>query len=86
MSKIDRSIIELDYPIMVDGTEVKTVSLRRPKVRDLIAAAKGNRGNEERELSLIANLAEMSPQDLEELDVKDYAKAQKTLSDFFGVK
>ena len=86
MSKIDRSIIELDYPIMVDGSEVKTVSLRRPKVRDLIAAAKGNRGNEERELSLIANLAEMSPQDLEELDVKDYAKAQKTPSDFFGVK
>lgn len=32
--------IQLEEPIKIDGVEVKEISLRKPKVRDLIVAGK----------------------------------------------
>ena len=34
--------IKLSNPVKIDGVEVHELSLRRPKVRDLIAAGKKN--------------------------------------------
>lgn len=80
----EKVTVSLEYPITVGGVEVKSLSMRRVKVRDLVAAGKGGAGNEERELKLLANLVELAPDELEEMDVKDYAKLQAQLKVFFG--
>ena len=77
--------IKLSNPIKIDGVDVHELSLRRPKVRDLIAAGKRNVSESEREVDLIANLAEVAPEAIQELDLSDYLKIQEWLKDFLSV-
>ena len=76
--------IKLSNPIKIDGVEVHELSLRRPKVRDLVAAGKKNVSESEREVNLIANLAEITPDTVQELDLCDYMKIQEWLKDFLS--
>ncbi|NYT62360.1 phage tail assembly protein [Alcaligenaceae bacterium] len=79
----DRKTIELKFPVEIDGTSVSVLTLRRPKVRDNLAAEKMSSNNAEREIALLAMLADVSPNDLHELDMGDYAALQKALTSFF---
>lgn len=76
--------IQLEEPIKIDGVEVKEISLRKPKVRDLIVAGKKNVSDAEREVTLIANLAEVSIETIQDLDLRDYMKMQKWLQNFLA--
>ncbi len=76
--------IKLENPIKIDGVEVHEISLRRPKVRDLLVSDKKNISESELEINLIANLAEVSPEAIQELDLCDYMKIQKWLKDFLS--
>ena len=64
-----------------DGTVVK---MREPKVKDAkIAQASG--GNEqEQEITLIGNLTGLSPNEIDELTLKDYGKLADGLKDFLS--
>ena len=77
--------IKLDNPIKVDGVEVSEISLRQPKVRDLLISGKKNVSEEEKEINLIANLAEIPVDSVEDLDLRDYLKIQDWLKDFLSV-
>jgi len=74
--------IPLDYPIEIDGVEVKNLKMRRPKVRDMIASVKGQDSNEAKEVKLFANLCEVTEKDINELDLSDYKKLQDMFNDF----
>ena len=76
--------IKLKHPIEVDGIEVQQVTMRRPKVRDMIAAEKGAGGDAEKELRMFANLSEITPQTIEELDMVDYKAMQDAYVDFLS--
>ncbi len=76
--------IKLENPIKIDGVEVNEISLRPPKVRDLIASSKKNIDEAEKEVNLIANLGEISPEAIQELDLRDYIKIQEWLRDFLS--
>lgn len=76
--------IQLEESIKIDGVEVKEISLRKPKVRDLIAAGKKSISDAEREVTLIANLAEVSIETIQDLDLRDYMKMQKWLQNFLA--
>ena len=76
--------IKLETPIKIDGVEVNEISLRRPKVRDLLISDRKNISESEREINLIANLAEVSPEVIQELDLCDYMKIQTWLKDFLS--
>lgn len=80
----EKITVSLEYPIKVNGIEVKSLAMRRVKVRDLIAANKSSDDNAERELKLLANLVELAPEEMEDLDVRDYTKLQTQLKVFFG--
>lgn len=69
--------IKLGNPIKVDVVEVHEISLRQPKVRDLLISGKKNVSEEEREVNLISNLAEIPRDAVEDLDLKDYLKIQE---------
>jgi len=76
--------IKLETAIKIDGVEIHEISLRPPKVRDLLIANKTNSDESTREVNLIANLAEVSVDAIQELDLRDYMKIQNWLNDFLS--
>jgi len=76
--------IELKYPISVDGVNVKLLKLRRPKVRDMLGVEAAKVSDAEKEINLFANLCEVTPEALMDLDMADYAKLQKAYQDFLS--
>ena len=80
---VSTTTIELSFPIVIDGTEVRALQMRRSKVKDQVLAAKMGGSEEEKEIRLFANLCEIAPDNVEELDMKDYQKIQETYKGFF---
>lgn len=76
--------IPLTFPIEHDGLPIAEVALRRPTVGDHLAAQKVAGTDAEREIRLIANLAELPPEAILKLDLKDYAAIQKALAGFLS--
>ena len=74
--------IPLDYPIRIEGVEVGSLTLRRPKQKDLKAAALGNPTDQQIEEKLFSNLLQITPADLGELDMADYRKLQDAYMSF----
>ena len=76
--------IKLNYPIESDGANITDFNMRRSKVKDRLLVAKmKNSSDEEKEIRLFANLCEVAPNIIEELDESDYANLQKAYMDFF---
>lgn len=87
--------IKLINPIKIDGKEISEITLRRPKVRDRLAVDRlavdrlavdrSNLSDAEKEVQLNANLSDVPREAIEELDLADYSKIQKVLSDFLSI-
>jgi len=76
--------IKLNYPIESDGTNITDLNMRLANVKDRLLVAKmKNSSDEEKEIRLFANLCEVAPNIIEEIDESDYANLQKTYMDFF---
>lgn len=86
MDKRATAKIELDFPIEISGVEVKQFIMRRPKVRDEVAFTKQKGDDADKTLQLIANLCEVTPEDLLELDSSDFAKLEAQFQDFKGAR
>ncbi|APR98587.1 phage tail assembly protein [Wolbachia endosymbiont of Folsomia candida] len=76
--------ITLNNQITVDGISVSELTIRRPKVRDYLAIERIDGSELSREVTLTANLASVTKEAIEELDIADYVKAQEILKDFFS--
>jgi hypothetical protein len=76
--------VTLEYPFEFEGQTIKTLSLRRPTVGDNLAVQKAAATDAEREIRLLANLAEVAPEALHRMDLKDYGKLQTTLASFLS--
>ncbi len=76
--------IKLTEPIKIDGTLVSELTLRRPKIRDRLAVERMGNSDAEKEVALIANLASISREAVEELDLADYSKIQEVLQGFLS--
>jgi hypothetical protein len=83
--KDDKQSVTLRFPITVDGAEVDALVMRRPKVRDMLAVEKSAQPNAEKEIHLFANLCEVPPDSLYELDMSDYTKLQQTYQSFLSL-
>ncbi len=86
MDKRSTAKIELDFPIEISGVQVKHFIMRRPKVRDEVAYTKHGGDDADKTLQLLANLCEVTPEDLMELDSGDFAKLEKQFQDFKGAR
>ena len=76
--------IKLQHPFTLNGEEIVALTLRRPKVRDRLIAEKSQGSEVEKEIRLIANLCEVAPDCIENLDMADYMACQETLGSFFS--
>lgn len=81
MSKVK---VELTHAIEIDGVKVSVIQLRRPKVRDMLSVEKSTDNDAEKEINLFANLCELTPDNLLDLDMSDYTKLQKVYQDFLS--
>jgi len=77
--------ITLDFPIKIDGATIGELSLRRPTVKDMRVARNSAKDDASQEIALIANLAQITPADVENLDIADFVKVQNVLKGFFGL-
>jgi len=76
--------IDLKYPIERAGEKVASLSMRRPKVLDMIAAEKSGGNDGEKEVVMFSNLCEVSPDCIMDMDGADYLKLQKVYSGFLS--
>ncbi|CAN0626426.1 Phage tail assembly protein [Burkholderia multivorans] len=84
---MDKVTIELNYPIKLNGVECDKFTMRRPKVRDMRGAQKlAPNDREQQELILFASLADVSPDDLEDMDLGDYERVQDAYYSFRAVR
>jgi tail assembly chaperone E/41/14-like protein len=69
--------------LQVSGAKVSTLTLREPSLDDQLVSQKAG-DNAEAEVALIANLAEVSPDDLRALKMRDFLRLQEALGFFYG--
>jgi hypothetical protein len=73
--------ITLKYPA---ENGLTTLTIRRPKVRDMLASDKKAGSDAEKEITLFANLCEVTPSDIELMDMADYAQLQEAYKNFLA--
>ena len=76
--------VKLNYAITVDGVQVDKLSLRRPKVRDMLGVETSHSNDAQKEIHLFAHLCEVSPDCLMDLDMADYSKLQTVYQGFLS--
>lgn len=74
--------IKLTRAIKVSGTDVTALRMREPTVADQYASDKLVADAADKELTLIANLCMVTPDELKQLTLRDYKKAQKAFLGF----
>lgn len=74
--------IKLKDEIKINGTAVKSLSMRQPRVSDQLAASDSSRSAAHQEINLLANLCEVSPDDISSMTLRDYRQLQKVFESF----
>lgn len=76
--------IKLASPIEISGAKVDTLTMREPRVKDMRIARKGGGDDADHEVTLFANLCEVTPLDIDNLTLPDYGKLQEAFRTFNG--
>lgn len=82
---MSETFITLMYPVESHGVLVKEVHLRRPKVRDLEIMDKVKGGEVAKGIALVANLSELDPETIRDMDPLDFNKLAEGVGFFLGV-
>lgn len=78
----DGATITLRYPVVHEGQTISSLTMRRPRLRDLLAADRLQGTDAAKEVRIFANLCEVTPAALEEMDLADYAALQSAYRRF----
>ncbi len=76
--------VQLQYPIACQGKQITYLTVRRPTVRDRLAVEHMQANDTQKEVALISNLCELSPEEMGLLDLADYQLLQEVLNDFLS--
>lgn len=72
-----------DVPLVIDGTEVKSVIMREPVVGDQLAVDSIKSAGKS-EVAIIANLCELSPENIATLKMRQYGRLQDAYRAFMN--
>lgn len=67
-----------------DGQELAQLNMREPTVGDQRVASKSAANNVDQEVTLFANLLQLTPADLDRLPLKDYTRVQAAYRAFIN--
>ena len=76
--------IELFEPIEIDGAKRTSLTMRRPKVADQIAASKAKGSEAEKAVYGLARLCDVAPDDISKLDTVDFDALNEQYEAFTG--
>lgn len=82
--------MKLKYPIEIEGETVEEIGIKRPPLardaRDAVRQARrgGDDSEPAREMYLLANICEVSPETIDLMDLRDYGRLQVELIDFLA--
>jgi uncharacterized protein (DUF885 family) len=82
MSKTET--VTLEYPFEFNGETYTELTIRRPKLRDL-KKSESVKGNMAKGTMMLADLAEIDPKAIEEMDMEDFKTCSMVIADFMGV-
>lgn len=85
MDKRKEVEITLDFPIQLADRLLERVTMRRPVMRDMVKHDIGADVNLANSMALIADLCNLAPPELDDMDTCDYEKLQNQLLSFRGV-
>lgn len=74
--------VTLARGVDISGATVKALTLREPTVADQLAAQKSNKNVGDAEVVLIANLAQITPAEVQSAKLRDYKRLQEALVGF----
>lgn len=74
--------VTLSRPASFNGVEQSKVRMREPTVGDLEAGHEAKGNDASREISILANLCEVSPDDMRKLPYRDYVRLQTAYTGF----
>ncbi len=81
---MNEKTLSLDTPLTINGKTIRELQVRRPLVRDRLAAETGNGSAAQQEVTFLANLCTVAPKDLEGLTLADYQKLQEMVTGFLS--
>lgn len=76
--------VALSRPIEIDGAQVTVLRMREPTVADQLMLDDLKGGDATKEVTLVANLCEVTPDDIKRLTLRDYRKVQQAFAGFIG--
>jgi hypothetical protein len=80
----EKTVVKLKRPIEFAGRKITQVELRRPKAKDSISTRRAYPADVDFQLHLIASLAEIEPEALQEMDMADYTAIGTAVNDFLS--
>lgn len=85
VDKREKVEIELDFPVQLADRVLDKVTMRRPKMKDMLKHKIDLDMKVQDAANLIGDLCGLVPDEMEELDCNDFDKLQKQLLAFRGV-
>lgn len=82
--KREKVAIDLDFPVTVDAVDYISLTIRRPKTKDTLKNSKSKASEFEKSINMIADLCDVAPNVIVELDDIDAQKFGKQLDAFRG--
>ncbi len=76
--------IKLDYSVESNGMGLDVLSLRRPRIGDLLKGEKADGSDAAKEVALFARLCDVEINVIESLDMSDYLKLQEAYQGFLS--
>ncbi|MDO5101482.1 MAG: phage tail assembly protein [Lautropia sp.] len=76
--------IQLSRPIEIDGAQVTALRMREPTVGDQLMLDDLKVGDATKEVMLVANLCQLTPDDVKQLSLRDYRKVQEAFAGFIA--
>jgi len=73
--------LTLGYPVTLEGKTYSELSVRRPKLIDVMIADK-QKTDYEKEVTLLSNLCGVAPNVINEMDLKDYESLREIYASF----
>lgn len=84
MSQTNTKTFDLDFPAPFNGETVRSITLRRPKGREIRAMNNGAGSQIDRSFALMASLADREVELFDELDAADIKKIDGWLNEVLG--
>lgn len=77
-----RVSIRLSRALDIDGAQVQVLHMREPTVADQLLVEEMKGSEAAKEVMLLANLCEWSPEDIKRLSLRDYREVQRAFAGF----